>query len=391
MEGLAEQVTRGVTIYLCVTPSPVRAGGSDGVAVRMGVTIKDVAARAGVSPSTVSNVLNGRFQRVSPETREQVIAAIRELGYRPNELARSLVRRRSGVIGVLVANINRDPYPAAVRGIDDTCTRHGNNILLSSHYNNPEKERVLLRVLADRQVDGIIMVSQSGRPVGEHVVEYARKGLPIVVINPLSNEHPHVSAIAIDNASGAYESVRHLVRLGHRAIGCIRAFIEGPYAIKSAIERYKGFCRAMADSGLEVDPELVFEGSYANDGGWKSAYNLTMSMLRRKKRPTALVCANDYLALGAVAALREAGVRVPEEIAVIGHDDSVLSRFSVPRLTTVAQPMYEAGAAAVQILQTAIGGQQAARTITLPCTLVVRESCGGAAKAGYDEEGGVEM
>ena len=362
-----------------------------GVARALRVTIKDVAAHAGVSTSTVSNVLNGRFKRVSDATRERVYASMRALGYSPNEVARSLVRRRTGVIGVLVANINREPYPAAVRGIDDTVSRLGGNILLSSHDNNPEKEKALMRVLADRQVDGIIIVSQSGRPVGDHVTEFAKDGMPVVAINPLSHDPRHISAISIDNESGAYESTLHLIRLGHRRIGCIRAYIEGPYAIKSAIERYNGYRRALKEAGVPEDPAIVFEGSYAKDGGWNAGYLTARRILELSERPTALVCANDYLALGAVAALQEAGVKVPDDMAVIGHDNSVLSRFSIPRLTTVEQPMYDAGVSAAHILQAAIAGDKSVKSVTLPCRLVVRASCGGLRKASYDTEGGVDM
>src|SRR5690606_12059989 len=151
----------------------------------MSVTIKDVAMRAGVSVSTVSNVINGRYQRVSPTTRDRVHRAIRKLNYTPNQVARSLVRRRTDVVGVLPANINRGPYPAAVKGIEDTLSRHGYSILLCSHDNDAQKERTLLKVLATRQVDGIVIVSQSGRPISEAVTDLAKTGLPLAVINPM--------------------------------------------------------------------------------------------------------------------------------------------------------------------------------------------------------------
>lgn len=343
----------------------------------MRVTIVDVAKQAGVSKSTVSNVLNGHFQRVSGETRERVYAAIRDLNYRPNQVARSLVRRRSDVIGVLVANINRDPYPAAVRGIDDTLSELGWNILLSSHDYQPEREGVLLRVLADRQVDGLIVVSQSGRPISDHAIQLAMKGLPVVYVNPLSTGTGPVSAIRIDNHSGAYASTKHLIALGHRDIACLRAYVTGPFATRSAIERYEGYQRALYESGIALNPSRVYEGSYAKDGGWQSGYNVGKRLLEQERLPSAIVCANDFLAHGAMTALQEAGVRIPSDIAIIGHDDTALGRYSSPRLTTVEQPMYQAGVTAANILRAALDGDDEVKTVTLPCQLVVQQSCGG--------------
>lgn len=341
----------------------------------MSVTIKDVALKAAVSKSTVSNVINGHDGTVSPETAQRVLQVIQELGYRPNGIARSLVRRRTDVVGVIVANINRAPYPAAVRGIDDTLGKSDYSILLSSNDDNPNKERKLLRVLHERQVDGIIVVSQSGWGENEYLIDLAKRGLPVVVINRLTSTIEGISTVNIDNTSGAYEATRHLIALGHKHIALlsVRAKNNVP---KATIQRQQGFTLAMREAGL--DDSIVFEGSFRTDGGRQFGYQTMMQLLHTTQpRPSAVFCVNDFIAFGAMAAAQETGLRLPDDLAIIGHDNTMAAQYVSPTLTSVEQPMYEAGTVAAQMLHNAMSGNMTPQSVTLHSRLVVRESCGG--------------
>lgn len=373
------QSLKGGAIYF------IRTIGWNGLLCRVGViimsaTIKDVALKAGVSKSTVSNVLNQHPGKATPATVQRVFKAIEELGYRPNAIARSLVRQRTDVVGVIVANINQAPYPAAVRGISDRLGENGYSILLSSNDNNPKKEQTLLRVLHERQVDGIIVVSQSGQGDNQHLIELADKGVPIVVVNRFNSSFENMSVINIDNTSGARLATERLISLGHRRIAFISAYTTGPYANKAAIQRSSGFYDAMHHAGLVPDPNLVREADYRRDGGRGAGYQLMLAMLQTVNRPTAVFCANDFMAFGVMEAARELGLRTPDDLAVIGHDNSMIAEFCTPSLTSVEQPMYEAGVAAADMLVAAFSGDIEAKNLTLACRLVIRRSCGGEPK-----------
>lgn len=341
-----------------------------------GVTIKDVAELAGVSKATVSYVLNGDTSHVSVETAERVFAAMRRLNYRPNAVARSLVRRRTQVIGVVVASIERPPYPEAVRGISDTMHQHGYKVLLLSSEGNSERELDALNLLHERLADAMIIVSASGQGGSPHLSQMARSGTPVAVINRYDDNLEKVHVIRIDNTSGTYAATRHLIRLGHHALAFIHAPIEGPRANRASIERVEGFQRAMKKAGLQVNPNWLRVGASAAYTTAERTTRAVLDLLASTPRPSAILCANDYTAMAVLRATKDLGLRVPGDLAVVGHDNIPAGAFCTPSLTSVKQPMYDAGVAAARAILGALDGATRPIHTTLPCELVVRESCG---------------
>lgn len=348
--------------------------------IRLRVTINDVARLAGVSKATVSYVLNNDWSHVSAETAERVYAAMRKLNYRPNAVARSLVRRRTHVIGIVVANIDRSPYPEAVRGISDTVRDHGYNVLLQSSDGLLERELVALELLHERLADAMIIVSASGKGGNSHLVELVKSGIPVAVVNRYHNDLGAVHSVHIDNVSGVFAATQHLIELGHRRLGCLYAPVTGPEQSRAAIERLQGFRKAMAQAGLPIKDEWLCELPLSPEESWEAAVAASYRMLSGQVRPTALVCTNDFVALGVVRAAQELGLNVPRDLAVIGHDNTMAAAFCTPRLTTVRQPMYAAGVEAAKAVLNALAGETDTVTVTLPCELIIRESCGAATR-----------
>ncbi len=339
----------------------------------MRVTIYDVALKAAVSKSTVSNVLNDHLGNVSPETAQRVHQAIHDLGYQPNRVARGLACRRTDVVGVVVASINRPPYPAAVQGIYDAFNKTGHSIILSCTENKPAKERALLQILNERQVDGIIIVSQSGSGENDYLIKLAKMGVRIVVINRLSSRIDGISTINIDNVSGTLQATQHLISLGHKRIAFF-IVTNNNIATKATVQRQEGFCTAMQEAGL--DSSMIYKDLYAPDGGYQFGYRTFHQLLQslNVNRPTAVVCANDFIAFGVMAAARDHNLQLPADLAVTGHDNTVAAQFSLPSLTSVEQPMYDAGITAADMLCASLSGDSAPKNATLKCRLIVRNS-----------------
>lgn len=342
----------------------------------MRATINDVAKLAGVSKATVSYVLNGDSSHVSDQTAERVFEAMRRLNYRPNAVARSLVKRRTQVIGIVVAAIDRSPYPEAVRGISDTVRDHGYNVLLLSSDSKLDREKEALNLLRERLADAMIIVSASGKGGNSHLRELVRGGTPVAVINRYQNDLDEVHSVHIDNARGMYEAASHLIGLGHRAIACIHAPVEGRQASRAAIERLQGFRTAMADAGVDVRDEWLFEGPLDRGSSWHYTVEMAHELLQSADRPSAIVCTNDYMAMGVLRAAHKLGLSVPNDLAITGHDNIPASAFCTPQLTTVQQPMYQAGVEAAKAVLHALASPIPPITVTLPCQLIVRESCG---------------
>jgi LacI family transcriptional regulator len=302
------------------------------------VTIRDVAARAGVSPTTVSHVINAT-RPVSLGVQARVEAAMAELGFQPNALARSLRRKRTHTVGLIVPD-SANPFFAEIgRGIEDTSFANGYSVMLCNSDGDPGRELLYMDLLAQKQVDGILLV-----PTGNQVQLAATlrtRNLPVVVIDrdvpgdPLDRAH-------IDNVAGGYLATRHLLDLGHRIIG----YIGGPPHLSPAPDRSAGYRHALEEAGILVDPQLVAGGNFRDEGGYDGA----AALLALPLRPTAIFAGNDLMAIGALAAACERGVQVPEELSVVGFDDIHLARYLNPPLTTVAQPKYELGVIAAELL-----------------------------------------
>jgi LacI family transcriptional regulator len=339
--------------------------GTDRPERRGAVTLRDVAAMAGVHPATASRALNAETRElVNGDTADRVLAAAQELGYRPNPIARGLKTDRSYTIGVVVPDLRNPIFPPLARGIEDRLERNGYTSLLANTDNDPERERLSFDALRARKVDGFI--TATARREHPLLYELAGSGMPLVLVNRSTDGDELPSAVA-DDENGIGQAVEHLADLGHRRIGHFAV-----RSISTGERRYQGFLAAMEGRGLQVDPALVVEtGMYSEEQGARA----TRQLLERRATFTAIVAGNDLMALGAIDALREAGLDCPGDVSVVGVNDMAWSdRFS-PALTTVRMPHYELGVTAADLLLERLASPQAPpRHVMLPAQLVVRAS-----------------
>jgi LacI family transcriptional regulator len=334
----------------------------------LSVTIKDVARLAGVSVATVSRVLNSSAP-VREETRDRVLAVAKELRFAPNSAARSLSRRRAGALGVILPDLYGEFFSELLRGIDQESQRAGHSLLVSSSHHDSHGVGAAVRAMRGR-VDGLLVMAPE---VAAAALEAnLPDGLAVVLLNPMPGAG--LDSITVDNAGGARLVVQHLAAMGHGRI----AFITGPTRNADAQGRLRGYRAAMRAAGLPVDDALVARGEFTEESGWRAAHAIVS---QPGERPTAIFAANDASAVGALAALREAGVSVPEEMAVVGFDDIPIARYATPPLTTVRVAIDVLGARAATLLLRAITGparrpSRGARREIVPAELVVRASCG---------------
>uniref|UniRef100_A0A831X1K2 LacI family transcriptional regulator n=2 Tax=Thermorudis TaxID=1649508 RepID=A0A831X1K2_9BACT len=343
----------------------VERGGRRRIMRSKHVTVRQVAREAGVSVATVSHYLNGRYSEMSAATRERVQATIERLGYRPNELARSLARRRTATIGLIISSLTNSLYPLVILGAEAACRRAEYSLLLADAP-DVESERRAVDLMRRKQVDGLILFSISLIGIAnEHLFRAQAEGTPVVVINrDLPAEAP-ISQIQFDNFRGAYLATKHLIELGHRRI----AHITHPLNRFTAISRRAGYTAALAEAGLEHDPSLVVSGDYS----FESGYEATRSLLERQ--PSAVFVGSDAMAAGALRALRDTGREVPRDLSLVAFGNPDYIRYSTPALTTVDLPIAEAGAIAVELLLERIGEPEApAQTRVLQPKLLIRET-----------------
>ena len=332
-------------------------------------TIRDVARAAGVSVATVSRVLNNHA-RVRTETRTRVTAAASELDYTPNEVARSLITSRTQAFGVLLPDLYGEFFSEVLRGIDLRARRDGFHLLVSSSHANGDDLVEALRSMRGR-IDGLIVMAPDVDTSA--LVRAAGDGLPLVLLDPGARVLA-ADSISIDNVAGAEAAVRHLVALGHRRI----ATISGPAGNADARQRLDGYRRALAAGGLEPDETLEVEGDFTEPSGFAAAQRL-LALANGAGPPTAIFAANDYMAIGAVSALAEAGLAVPKDVAIVGFDDIAMARYLNPPLTTVNVDLLDLGARAVdRLVDQKNGATTRRRHEVTPATLVVRRSCGSA-------------
>lgn len=331
----------------------------------MAATIVDVAARAGVSTATVSRVLSGTVA-ARPATRERVLAAARELAYRPSGVARALKGNRTRTIGLLITDIENPFYPQIVRAAEDEAHARGLGLLLCNTAEDPERELAYLDLLLDRRIDGLIVAS--GRTIRRHARRLAGIGMPVVGVNAAGHSAA-LPGVTTGQRRGARLAADHVLELGHRRIGHITA----PDARAAAARlRRAGITDALRAAGLPPESLIVAEGDERIGGGIRAATEL----ISRRLPPTAIVCYNDLTAIGALRAVRQAGLRVPDDASIVGFDDIEMAAWTDPGLTTVRQPTDEMARWAVARLADALDGQEPGgdRHVTLTPSLVVRAS-----------------
>lgn len=327
-------------------------------------TIIDVAREAHVSYSTVSRVINGKGY-VRAATRERVLQAMTKTGYTVNRQARALAGGRHQVIGLLVPELDTSYVGEILRGIDEVIAAAGYDLMLYTTHRRRTRESIYVNSITTGMTDGLLMIL----PVdpAAYVSSIRRRDFPFVLIDHegLDDEGPSVGAT---NREGVRQAMRFLIDLGHRRIG----FITGNMEMDCAHERLAGYREALAEHGLPIDPSLIAEGNFHKP----LAFQRTRELLTLADPPTAIFAANDVSAFGVLDAVRDLGLRVPDDVSVIGFDDIPDAQTSIPALTTVRQPMREMGARATRMLLEQIAGEtQEPRRIELPTELIVRDTC----------------
>jgi LacI family transcriptional regulator len=330
----------------------------------MVATIKDVAKKANVGVGTVSRVINNH-PSVSDEIRKRVLLAIEELNYKPNAIARSLKIKSTKTIGVIIPDISSAFYPEIVRGIEDVAKDYNYNIILLNTDLKRDKEKEALNMLKEKKADGILFISNT---INKNLKkEFKNTGIPIVLISTKDVDNEFHS-VTIDNELASYSAVKYLINLGHKRIAMISGEKNDPNA---GIPRLEGYKRALKESGIEADENLIFYGNYK----FKSGYDAMQKILKLKDKPTAIFAASDTMAVGAASCAMQRGFNIPDDFSLVGFDGVELAEYFYPPITTVKQPRYEMGTKGMEILIKLMKGEEAPKNMVLSYEIVERKSC----------------
>jgi len=338
------------------------------------VTIKEVAKRAGVSVGTVSNVLGGMVT-VSPTLRERVNRAIAELDFHPNHVARSLKVRQTMMVGMVISDITNPFFPQLVRGAEDATLERGFLLVTFNTDDNLEREKRVLSVLRTRRVDGLLLVVAPNAGDTAHIRNTIAAGTPVVCLDRIPRGI-RVSSVSVNGVKSTEMCMRHLLSLGHRRI----AIMSGSLGLQTARDRLEGYRNALKEAKVPYDRKMILEGDFRSETG----YLLMKRMWLGGCRPTALFVSNGMMGLGAMKAIRELGIRCPEEIALAMYDDLPEAEVLNPPVTAVAQPAYEMGFRGAELLLEYLDGTRSADRpvrIELDAELKIRESTSGSAVA----------
>lgn len=333
-------------------------------------TIKDIAKVAGVSHTTVYRALNDK-PRISPSTKERIVSIARKCNYQPNVLAQSLVLGRTKTLGLVITTIVNPFYPELAKGIEDTARSLGYTIFLCCTNFDISLERLYIDMLRSRGVDGIIFTSAHSHD--PNIARLVKDHFPLILVNRRVYGDPvmrRTDYVVLDNVRGGFLAVEHLIRMGHKRIGVI----SGSSDSSAVMERLEGARKAFSDYGLNPAELLVLEGDFLKPSGYEAAKRF----LGLQNPPTAIFGVNDYMALGAYEAVFDSGLRVPEDIGLIGFNNITFSAMKGIELTTIGQKKYEMGSVAVNILIDRIERREGdnVKQITLEPELIVRRSCG---------------
>ncbi|KIL49491.1 LacI family DNA-binding transcriptional regulator [Jeotgalibacillus soli] len=324
-------------------------------------TIKDVAKRAGVAVSTASLALN-QSERVSPSTAEKVMKAAQELQYRKNGWARDLKMQKTQMIGLILHDLSGPFYASIIKGIEQTLLSYGYGLIACSTLG--ETLGTAERFLHERRVDGVIIFSSDIKD--QTLIDVSREDFPVVVMDRVLS-HPYLYSVTAHNHQGGYQAAEYFIKRGHKAIG----YISGPANNLDSQLRLKGFSQCLADYHFaDVPTKWHIRGDYSQQGGYQAARLL----IEQGNLPTGLFVSNDEMAFGALKAFAEAGVRVPEDLSVIGFDDVELSQYVRPSLTTIKQPKFEMGSLAAHKVIQHLQGDAPKEHSVLPTELIERES-----------------
>lgn len=325
-------------------------------------TRKDVARIAGTSVAVVSYVVNNGPRPVASETRERVLRAIDATGYRPDPTARTLVSGVSGVLGIIVPDISNTFFAALAHAIDEAAHKKSKRLLLGDSAEGPVREAELVEEFIRRRVDGLLYVGLERR---ENLEAAYAAGIPVVILDRLADDSPAASVV-IDNEGGAHAATMHLIEHGYSEVG----IISGPADLSTTIDRFSGWRRAMLQSKLAVNDEWNISAPFTKSGGLSAG----RALFSRERRPRAVFASNDQQAVGLLVAAAERGIRVPEDLAVFAFDGTPDTEFSVPGLSTVAQPLEDIAHHAIELIVTPDASSD--RRVMCDYSLITRRSCG---------------
>lgn len=334
----------------------------------MKITMDEVAKRAGVSKTTVSRIINGNFEHVHIDTKNKVLKVVEELNYRPNALAQSLKQMKTNVIGIVLSNLKNPFWTRVLEGVEDTCHANGYNLMICNSNDNSVLEQEHIEGLQMKQVDGIIVnPTMKNKALYQTLVD---KNYPIIAINRRIEEVP-IETVVVDNIKGSCLAVDHLVKLGNQSIAII---VYPPEGISPRIERIEGYKKALLKHGYEIYPAHIRIVEEAKGAAREEVKKLILS----KNRPDAILSTNNMMTLEIIEGIKELKLRIPEDIRLIGYDETVWSKHLAPPLTTVNQPSYQMGALAAEKLVDLLRLKQQLKpdvTLLQP-NLILRKSCG---------------
>ncbi|EKD87878.1 MAG: hypothetical protein ACD_35C00158G0001 [uncultured bacterium] len=327
-------------------------------------TIREVATLAGVAPITASRVINDSGY-ASEDVRQRVKQAAEKLNYVPNVLARSLKSKRTHTLALVITDITNPFWTTVARGVEDAASEKDYNVIFCNTDESAQKQKAYLQTLIQKQVDGVLLVPASS---DENPIEFLRQQNVQVVLLDRSLANTEVDVVRCDSKGGAYQLIKLLMKLGHRKIAILR----GPIGVSSAEDRMAGYQLALQETGLETSDQLIFSGEFSVESG----YQMTKKLLLMSPRPTAMFASNNFIAIGALKALRDAQVDVPGEMSVVGFDDLPLALVVDPFLTVADQPAYDMGRLATQRLLEHLDGKtiQEFQETILPVSIIERKS-----------------
>lgn len=329
------------------------------------VTIKDVAAKAGVSHATVSRALNNH-EEINIETRKRIKSIAKELNYFPNTLARGLVKNVSESIGIVLPDISNPFFPKVIRGIEDYAFYAGRSVIIANTGYDEEREVKCIKEMVGRRVEGLVIIPASVNTIKN--IKEANIGLPIVYV-AANAEETKDDYVVIDDFKMAWTATKYLLDLGHKDI----MFIGGSEKIPGIIARVKGFAKALNDAGISYSKDMVIDCSIRKDRG----FEVTTELIKKGRIPTGIVAGNDFVALGVMEALEEKGYSVPGDVSIIGFDNIDFAGFSQIGLTTMNQPKYEMGRKAAEILlqRTRELSNHVSGKVQVESSIIIRKTC----------------
>ncbi|WP_372652634.1 LacI family DNA-binding transcriptional regulator [Draconibacterium sp.] len=331
------------------------------------ITIHDIAKKLNISASTVSRALKDN-PLISEATRHKIKKAAIEMGYRPNVMAANLRTRRTNTIGVIVPLINRHFFSSVISGIEDVAYNQGFAVTISQSNDNLEKESTIAHTLFANRVDGLILSIGMETQSYDHLKLFSERNIPLVFFDRIVDEIP-AHKIVVDDFGGAYRATQHLIEQGRKKV----AHIGGPLNLQIYAKREAGYRKAISDAGLQINENQILHNSLTREDG----LNAIKKILKTKERPDAIFCANDTTALSAIIHLNEKGIKVPDDIAIVGFSNEPFSELVTPSISTIKQPGFEMGQKAAELLIKQIGSKTKPKnyeTIMMETELIVRNS-----------------